>query len=57
MCRWWLETWPGDKAEVGTRDTNLRVIYIEMTAEALLPRDKAAKQGNLDKEEKPDADS
>lgn len=44
------------KAEVGTRDTNLRVIYTEMRAEAL-GRDKAAKEGSLDKEERPETDS
>lgn len=44
------------KAEVGTRDTNLRVIYTAMRAEAL-GRDKAAKEGSLDKEERPETDS
>lgn len=37
------------KAEVGTRDTNLRVIYTEMRAEAL-GRDQAAEEGSLEKE-------
>lgn len=43
------------KAEVGTRDTNWRVIYTEVGAEAL-GRGKAAK-GSLDKEERPQTDS
>lgn len=34
------------KAEVGTRDTNLRVIYIKMRVEAL-GRNKAAKEGSF----------
>lgn len=48
--------WLGDQGRVGTRDTNLRVIYSEMRAEAL-GRDKAAEEGSLDKEERPETDS
>lgn len=41
------------KAEVRNRNTNFRVIYIEMIAE-ILARDKADKEGSLDNEEKPE---
>lgn len=52
----YLEMWPGDYGRCWTTDTNWRGIHIKMRAEAL-GRDKAAKEGNSDKEEKPETDS
>lgn len=56
MCRWWLLCGLETKAEGGTRDAHFRAIHTELRAEAW-GRDKTAKEGNLNKEERPEIDS